>query len=253
MMAQTLTTAPERLQELVGRLEAHRGFAEVLASLEAGHASTLGGVWGSSLALVAASLTRHAPGTLVVVYPHIDDLDDFGDDLALFSPARPQRFPAWERETDDELLYDEIYGERLRLLKQLAGPEPPRLVVTSIQSLLQPVPSREKLARQTRRIARGDALDIQELLRWLATNGFQNTSAVELPGEFSPRGGILDIFAPDWFDPVRIEFFGDEVESIRRFEVATQRSLESLESIDVTLFGRPSRRPRTLLRLPAGR
>ncbi len=145
-MAQTLITAPERLQELVGRLEAHRGFAEVLASLQAGHASTLGGVWGSSCALVAASLTRHAPGPLVVVYPHIDDLDDFGDDLALFSPARPQRFPAWERETDDELVYDEIYGERLRLLKQLAGPEPPPLVVTSIQSLLQPVPSREKLA-----------------------------------------------------------------------------------------------------------
>ena len=49
--------------------------------------------------------------------------------------------------------------------------------------------------------------------------GFHNTTAVELPGEFSPRGGILDIFAPDWYDPVRIEFFGDEIESIRRFEV----------------------------------
>ena len=86
MMAQTLTTAPERLQELVGRLEAHPGFAEVLAALQAGHASTLGGVWGSSCALVAASLVRHAPGPLVVVYPHIDDLDDFADDLALFTP-----------------------------------------------------------------------------------------------------------------------------------------------------------------------
>ena len=80
-----------------------------------------------------------------------------------------------------------------------------------------------------------------------STNGFQNTSAVELPGEFSPRGGILDIFAPDWFDPVRIEFFGDEVESIRRFEVATQRSLESLDVDRRHAAGRPSRRPRTLL------
>ena len=72
------------------------------------------------------------------------------------------------------------------------------------------------------------------LLTWLVENGFHATSAVELPGEFSSRGGILDIFAPDWHEPVRIEFFGDEVESLRRFEVATQRSLGSLETVDVT-------------------
>ena len=96
--AQTVLTAPDRLQDLVGRLEAQRGFAQVIASLQAGHAATLGGVWGSSCALVAASLVRHAPGPLVVVWPHLDDLDDFCDDLALFSTVKPERFPAWERE-----------------------------------------------------------------------------------------------------------------------------------------------------------
>mgnify|MGYP001198628028 CR=1 FL=1 len=236
--AQTVLTAPDRLQDLVGRLEAQRGFAQVIASLQAGHAATLGGVWGSSCALVAASLVRHAPGPLVVVWPHLDDLDDFCDDLALFSGVKPERFPAWEREQQGAVLYDETYGERLRLLKSLSSSAPPKLVVTSVQCLLQGVPSREKLARQTRRLSRGDSLDIQELLTWLASNNFQNTSAVELPGEFSPRGGILDIFAPDWYDPVRIEFFGDEIESIRRFEVATQRSLAALDEIDVTILAR---------------
>ena len=236
--AQSVLTASERLQDLVGRLEAQRGFAEVIASLQAGHAATLGGVWGSSCALVAASLARHAAGPLVVVWPHIDDLDDFCDDLALFAAVTPERFPAWERESRETVIYDETYGERLRLLKSLSGPNPPRLVVTSIQSLLQGVPSREKLARQTRRIRRGETLDINELLTWLVNNNFHSTSAVELPGEFSPRGGILDIFAPDWYDPVRVEFFGDEVESIRRFEVATQRSLEALDEIDVTILAR---------------
>ena len=236
--AQTVVTAYDQLYDLVGRLEAQRGFAEVIASMQAGHASTLGGVWGSSCALVAASLARHAPGPVVAVWPHMDDLDDFCDDLALFSPIKPQRFGAWEREEREVLVYDETYGERLRLLKALSGSQPPRLVVTSIQSLLQPVPSLEKLSRQTRRIARGDALDANDLLAWLAGAGFHNTSAVELPGEFSPRGGILDIFAPDWYDPVRIEFFGDEVESIRRFEVATQRSLAALDAIEVTILSR---------------
>ena len=64
---------------------------------------------------------------------------------------------------------------------------------------------------------------------WLVSGGFQNTSAVELPGEFSVRGGIVDIFAPDWYDPVRVEFFGDQVDSIRRFEVSGQRSLAKLD------------------------
>ncbi|MEX0977545.1 MAG: transcription-repair coupling factor [Pirellulales bacterium] len=236
--AQAVVTAPERLFELVGRLEAQRGFAEVIASLQAGHAATLGGVWGSSCALVAASLVCHAPAPLVVVWPHMDDIDDFCDDLALFTSVVPERFPAWEREARETVVHDEIYGERLRLLKLLGQREGSRLLVTSIQSLLQPVPDRETLKRRTRRIRRGDTLDVKQMLAWLVEGGFHNTTAVELPGEFSPRGGIVDVFAPDWYDPVRIEFFGDEVDSIRRFEVATQRSLEALEEIDITLASR---------------
>ena len=61
----------------------------------------------------------------------------------------------------------------------------------------------------------GQRVDISELLKWLASHGFHGTSAVELPGEFSSRGGILDVFAPDWHHPVRIELFDDEIESTR--------------------------------------
>ncbi|REK12878.1 MAG: transcription-repair coupling factor [Planctomycetota bacterium] len=239
--AQLVATTPDRLHDLVGRLEAQQGFAEVIASLQAGHAATLGGVWGSSRALVAASLARHAPGPLVVVWPHMDDIDDFCDDVALFTAAVPERFPAWERELSETTLLDETYGERLRLLKRLGDSGPAPVVVTSIQSLLQPVPSRQELAEQTRRVRRGESIDLKGLLAWLVEGGFQNTTAVELPGEFSPRGGIVDVFAPDWFDPVRIELFGDEVESIRRFEVSSQRSLESLDDVDITLAAPGSR------------
>ncbi len=234
--AQTVVTASGQLEDLVGRLENQNGFAEVVASLQAGHGATLGGVWGSSCALMAASLVRHSPGPLVVVWPHADEVDDFVADLALFSTVEPERYGAFEHQRQDTVAYDETYGERLRLLKILGSAQPPRMIATSIQSLLQPVPSQEQLARHTRRIRRGDTLDVEELLAWLVQNGFQGTSAVELPGEFSPRGGILDIFAADGFDPVRIEFFGDEVESIRRFEVATQRSLAALDETEITVL-----------------
>src|SRR5260370_1278535 len=145
-MAQAETvTAPDRLLELVPRLEAAEGFAEVVASLQAGHGATLDGVRGSSCARVAATLLPHAPA----------------------------------------------------------------LLVTSIPAVLEGVLSPELRSGQARRLARGDTVDVEKLAKWLVDQGFESTSVVELPGEFSSRGGILDLFAPDWFDPVRVEFFGD--------------------------------------------
>jgi transcription-repair coupling factor (superfamily II helicase) len=234
--AGTVTFASDRLLELVGRLKRQNGFAEVVASLSAGHAATLDGVWGSSCALAAAALAQSSPSSLVVVCPHGDDVDDLADDLALFSQVVPERFPAWERLPDEQAVADEIFGDRLRLLKNFLSAQVPKLVLCGIQSLLQPVPDRDTLGRQTRLLCLGRQVRIEDLSRWLAENGFHNTPAVELPGEFSIRGGILDVFAPDWLDPVRIEFFGDEIESIRRFEVSTQRSLEKLDSVEVTIL-----------------
>ncbi|MGD0518861.1 MAG: transcription-repair coupling factor, partial [Thermoguttaceae bacterium] len=234
--AGTATSASDQLLDLVGRLKRQQGFAEVVASLLAGHAATLDGVWESACALAAAALAQSAPASLVAVCPHVDDVDDLADDLALFSQIAPDRFPAWERLPDEQAIADEIFGDRVRLLKKFQSVQAPKLVLCSIQSLLQPVPDRDALGRQTRLISLGRQLRVEDLSRWLAENGFHNTPAVELPGEFSIRGGILDVFAPDWFDPVRIEFFGDEIESIRRFEVSSQRSLEKLESVEVTIF-----------------
>jgi transcription-repair coupling factor (superfamily II helicase) len=112
----------------------------------------------------------------------------------------------------------------------------PPILVTSIQALLQPSPRREAISAATRVLRKGERIEIEELLKWLVERGFHATSAVELPGEFSHRGGILDIFATDWLRPVRIELFDDEIESLRSFEVATQRSHETLEEIDVTVL-----------------
>ncbi len=242
-LASASTTASRLMRELPERISSQEGFDQVLAALEQGRWATLDGVWGSSCALVAAEILRRLPRPLVLVTPHQDDIDDFCDDLALFSSTRPEKFPAWEAEPGERILHDEIFGDRLRTLKRLLDsaddPKKVPLVVTSIQSLLQPTPSRETLAASSRRLALGQRVDVDALLAWLIERGFHHTSAVELPGEFSHRGGILDVFAPDWYQPVRIELFDDEVESIRRFDVSTQRSLESLEQVEITTV-RPS-------------
>ncbi len=247
-----------RLRELAANLGSHRGFAEVIASLQAGHGGTLGGVWGSSRALVAAALAGESPGPIVVVAPHPSEIDSIARDLALFTNLPVAEFPAWESEPGERVVHDEIYGARLRVLKGLgvtregeapaelglgdgagsagASPSHARLIVTSIQSLLQPVPGREALAEATREIRVGGTLDEQEFTKWLVARGGHSTTAVELPGEFSLRGGIFDIFPPDAEDPVRIELFGSDVESIRRFDVATQRSLGALDAVEVTML-----------------
>jgi transcription-repair coupling factor (superfamily II helicase) len=223
-----------QLAELPDRLEQHPGFSAVVDALQTGRDAAVDGVWGSARALLAAALGQRVGGPLVVVCPLAAEIDTITDDLALFSTEPIERFPVCEAEGVDRLL-DETYGERLRLLKLLAV-TPPRLIIASIQSLMQPVPTKEVLAAQTRQIHTGEDLDAKELAEWLVERGFHATSAVQLPGEFSIRGGIIDLFAPDWFDPVRIELFGDQVDSIRRFEVASQRSLLALSSIDLSVL-----------------
>ncbi len=110
------------------------------------------------------------------------------------------------------------------------------LLVTSIQALLQPSPRKEAIRAATRVLKKKERIEVEEFLRWLVERGFHATSAVELPGEFSHRGGIIDIFATDWLLPVRIELFDDEIESLRSFEVATQRSQETLDEIEITVL-----------------
>jgi transcription-repair coupling factor (superfamily II helicase) len=232
--APTASAACGELHELVARIEALPDFAEVVASLRAGCAATLDGVWGSSCALIAAALVRAAPAALVIVCPRLDEVQGLIGDLGVFSSAEPVHFPVHESLSAERMVQDEAVGDRVRVLKSLLGPHPPTVLATSIAALLQPVPSRARLAEQTRTLRAGKPLLLDEIAEWLVRNGYQNTTAVELPGEFARRGGIIDIFAPDWLQPVRIELFGDEVESIRPFEVESQRSRERLEAIDVT-------------------
>lgn len=110
---------------------------------------------------------------------------------------------------------------------------PLRLVVTSFPALLHPVPDPAEFERMTRRLRVGETLDPEEFLRWLLDLGFERVKAVELPGEFTMHGGILDLFPPAETDPLRLEFFGDELESIRRFDVQTQKKIEDLTTLSL--------------------
>ncbi|UUO05759.1 transcription-repair coupling factor [Blastopirellula sp. J2-11] len=232
----SLESAAAQLRSLPQGLAERTEFRELVAQIAAGRKGTIEGVWGSACALVTAAIEPDIAGPLLVVCPSLTDIDDVSDALRTFSNADIVQFPAWESDRSERLLHDEIYGRRLRVLKQLTHGPQPAIIVTSIESLLQPVPSAANVAANSRRVRVGDQLDVEELAQWLVRHKFHSTSAVELPGEFSLRGGILDVFAPDWEQPARIELFGDEVESIRQFEIGTQRSLHPLETVEITVL-----------------
>ena len=229
-----------RLGDLVPLLLWSDGFGAVLGALQRGDSGTVDGAWGSACALTAAAFTDKAPGTLLVVLPRISEVDDFAEDVAGLCGIAPAVFPAWESLPKDRNIADATFGARLRVLRQLTAKQPPRLIVTSIPALLQPVPSRDDLVHGTRTFSVSQELDPAELAQWLVEQGMERVSGIALPGEFSMHGGIVDIYSPDAENPLRLEFFGDELESIRTFDVETQRKIEDLEQAAITLVAPPA-------------
>src|SRR5690242_7733617 len=110
ILSQAETDISGRLRELAGALHDEPGFAEVVASLKAGHGATLGGIWGSSCALAAAALEAEAPQSLVIVCPRPDDVDTLAADLALFTETTSETFPAWETAASENAIDDAIHG-----------------------------------------------------------------------------------------------------------------------------------------------
>ncbi|WP_135466570.1 transcription-repair coupling factor [Crenalkalicoccus roseus] len=154
--------------------------------------------------------------------------------LGFFAPAvEVLRFPAW-----DCLPYDrvspnpEIVAERVATLTRLLerGARQ-RIVLTTVNALVQKVPPREVFRGATLALRRGARLEPERLTAFLEANGYGRTGTVMEPGEYAVRGGIIDLYPAGEPDPIRIDLFGDEIEGMRRFDTGTQRSGERLEAL----------------------
>jgi transcription-repair coupling factor (superfamily II helicase) len=227
------------LGRLAERLKQHPGWDEVIRALRQAQPVSVDGAWGSASALTVAALSADAAGPLLVILPREKDLDEFALDVASFSGHTPAIFPSWETLPDELRLGDPILGTRLRVLLALESSQPPSLLLTSITALMQPVPGRAVRQAGTRTFRRGDELSMDEVCDWLLARGFERVAAIESPGEFSLHGGIFDIFSPHASDPVRMELFGDEIDSLRTFSVETQQKIAELEQVTITVVAAP--------------
>ena len=193
----------------------------------------LGGLHGSSASLTASVLTERAERPLVFVLGDVEEAGYFyhdlvqvlGDERVLFFPSSFRRAIKYgQKDAANEILRTEVLS---RLQKADTGV----CVVTYPDALAEKVVSRSELTDKTLTIHAGEQVDMNFVTEVLQSYGFERTDYVYEPGQYAIRGSIIDVFSFSSEYPFRIDFFGDEVESLRTFEVESQLSKEKRESI----------------------
>jgi transcription-repair coupling factor (superfamily II helicase) len=202
-----------------------------------GHLNLVGAPEGFD-ALVMADIVKQRKGLSVFVARDGSRLSAFVDAFGFFAQGvEILSFPAW-----DCLPYDRIgpsagvAAQRMATLSRLAAgvdDKTPVLLVTSVPALMQRVPPIKAVKRASYSAKAGNAVNIADLEAYFAVNGYQRASTVSERGEFAIRGGVIDVFPPAADEPVRLDLFGDTLESIRAFDPETQRSTKQLKEVSL--------------------
>ena len=230
----------QKLQRIYARHPGVKALAEALQSPDKGRgAIQLAGLQGSSASLVFASLVEKAPQVLNVPYLFVlDDEEEagyfyhdvtqmLGEEQVLFFPSSYKRAIRFgQRNAGQEILRTEV-------LSRLSSGTLPLFVVTHPQALCELVVTRQELSQQTLTLGVGERVDSMFVQETLLAFGFHRTDYVYEPGQFAVRGSIIDVYSFSCELPYRIDFFGDEVDSIRTFEVHSQLSRDRQQSITI--------------------
>ena len=178
-------------------------------------------------------------------------------ELGFFAPdIAALEFPAW-----DCLPYDRVsphaafVAQRMSVLARLTQArqgERRTVLLTTVNAALQRVPERDFVAQEALSIAAGNVLPMERIVGWLELNGFMRASTVREPGDYAVRGGIVDLYAPGTEEPVRLDYFGDTLESIRSFDPESQRTTDQLRRLDLVPVAEFQLTPDTIKRFRLG-
>ncbi|MBN2211659.1 MAG: transcription-repair coupling factor [Sedimentisphaerales bacterium] len=195
------------------------------------------GSWGSLPRLLAALAAKRLHRPVVLITPHIPHADEAQDDLETFLAGPAELLVAAEATDEPPDPTSDVACQRLALCRKLgdagilpALPQP--VIVASIPALMQPLPAPEELTGQSLNLRAGMNLPNgpDGLAGWLTDHHFTRAEQVELAGDFAVRGGIVDIYPPGTDAPLRVEFFGDDIESLRYFDLDTRRSTDQIDT-----------------------
>src|SRR5271169_292689 len=239
--------------------------APAIGRLEEGGAVTLARAPEGYDAFVVAELTRalakageNRAVTLVFVARDGLRAQAFIDALAFAAPEiEALHFPSWDWQPYDRVSPNAaIAADRMTALARLArtrgAVERPRILVASVNALTQRAPPLAYIASAAFSAAPGNSVRMEDLTRWLEANGYARASTVRDVGDYATRGGILDLYPPGAPAPIRLDFFGDTLESIRSFDAETQRSVGQLRALDLVPMSEAQLTTETIRRFRQG-
>ncbi|MFM9956847.1 MAG: transcription-repair coupling factor [Phycisphaerales bacterium] len=248
-----------RIANHLDPVQAEDSVGAIAARLSAGQSAAAVGAAGSSNTMVAGAISRLTRRPVVLVVAHLDDADEAADDLAAVG-VEALRFPALEMLPGESGVSLELFAERLSVMRRFIGdPDWRGVLVAPIQALMQGVPAPAKLDDLSLILRVGESRPHSAVVRWLEQAGYARVDAISEAGDFAVRGGILDIFPPgggsigaggggasggaseksanlapaDPGVPVRLDFFGDDIESIREIDLATMGSDRKVSSVEL--------------------
>ncbi|MGY3589501.1 transcription-repair coupling factor (superfamily II helicase) [Bradyrhizobium sp. USDA 4341] len=192
----------------------------------------------SDLARAIAAQPKRPAVSLAVVCRDGARMQQLARALEFFAPdIAVMQVPAWDCQPYDRVSpHSGILAQRLTALAKLSrlvGSDKPLIVLTTVNAAVQRVPARDQVATQALSVAPGNVVPMDSVVAWLEHNGYTRSSTVREPGEYAVRGGILDLFPAGLDQPVRFDFFGDSLESIRTFDAETQRTLLDMRGLDL--------------------
>ncbi|MBO5129069.1 MAG: transcription-repair coupling factor [Oscillospiraceae bacterium] len=225
------------MEKLLSVLKSIPEYVSLLDSLSRGESAAITGIGQINRSHMIAGLTQHTADPIVIICQDDiaarrlqEELKSFLGETAPFLPSRELTFydasvvsRAWEQ-------------KRLRQLHDLASGKTP-LQIFTWESLSQRTMPRAVLTRAAFRLEAGEEYRLEDLLDNLVSSGYSRCAMVEGPGQFALRGGILDIYSPAADRPVRVEFFGDELDTMGYFDPDTQRRTENIDSMLVLPVG----------------
>ncbi len=219
------------------------------ARLQTGRPLTLENVADGAEGLILSDLARaiaaqpKAPDiSLLVICRDGARMAQLARAIGFFAPdLHTLEFPAWDCQPYDRASpHAGIVAQRMATVSRLtwsktqtADRAAPTVLLATANAVVQRVPAKKLVAGQALSAVPGNVLAMDGIVRWLELNGFLRASTVREAGEYAVRGGIIDLFPPGSQEPVRLDFFGDALESIRTFDPESQRTTDQLRAIDL--------------------
>lgn len=193
------------------------------------------GLWNAPKALVAALAAQTTGKHVLILTGASQEEVRLYHDFPFFTDRRVIDFPAWETLPSENIPPSpDIVGERYQALREILAHKQPHIILTGLQACLQRLipPAQFETFQLVCKV--GDPFAFDELIKRLDTMGYQRRAIASDKGEYAVRGGIIDVFPVSKPDPYRIEFWGDEITSIRIYDPIGQKSIQAVETFELT-------------------